>query len=97
MTDTASIVRACLAPSVLPDELLRGAERDDAAVVDDRDAVAEPLRLFHVVRRVEERDAPALQLADHGVDPLAGLRIDAHGGLVQQEHARVRGWPRRRC
>ena len=70
-----------------PHELVLGALRDDPSVVDDRDAVAEPLGLFHVVGGVEERHAPGLELSDHAVDALAGLRIHPDGRLVEQEHA----------
>src|SRR5690348_8525277 len=42
----------------LPQHLARGAVRDNAAVVQEEDAVAQPLDLLHVVRRVEDRHPP---------------------------------------
>ena len=60
------------------------AEGDDAAVVDDGDAIAEPLRLFHVVRGVDDRGARAAQGLDHFEDAVARLRIDADGRLVHE-------------
>jgi len=39
-------------------------ERDDLAVVDDRDAVTELVGLLHVVRRQEDRASLTLQLPD---------------------------------
>src|SRR5262249_31447650 len=66
-------------------ELFARAGSDDLAVVDDRDAIAEPLGLLHVVGRVEQRDAPRLEVSDHLVDALARLRIDADSRFVQQQ------------
>ena len=60
--------------------------RDQPAVVDDRDAVAEVLRLFHVVRRVEHARAGARLLAHELEQPHAALRIDADRRLVEQQH-----------
>ena len=58
------------------------------AVVHDGDAVAEGLRLLHVVSRVEDGDAVlAVQLTDALEDVVAGLGIDADGGLVEEEDA----------
>src|SRR6266511_944327 len=42
-------------------ELGRGAHGADAAAVHERDPVAQPLGLFHVVRREEDRDSLGLQ------------------------------------
>jgi len=38
--------------------------RDHLAVIDDDDAIAKPLRLFHVVRRVDQRLAAPLQFLE---------------------------------
>jgi len=65
-----------------------GLPGDDAAAVDEHDAVAEALRLFHMVGAVQD-GGPARRLpAYRGEDALPGLRVDADGGLVQQHHAR---------
>src|SRR5580704_15560560 len=67
---------------------LRRIDRDDLAVVDDGDPVA-VLRLVHVVRGEEDRDVLApLQLVDVLPDRDPGLRVQAHGGLVQEQHPR---------
>ena len=58
---------------------------EDVPAVDDADAVAEPLRLLHVVRRVEDGHAPAAKIV-HGLqDGVAALRVDTHGRLVKHE------------
>src|SRR5688572_26364841 len=58
---------------------------DDRAVVHDRDAVAQRLDLLHVVAGVEHGHAVVAQRA-HGLeDVVAALRIDADGGLVEDE------------
>ena len=71
------------------DELAAGALGEDAARVDDADAVAEPLGLLHVVRRVEDGHAALSKLVHGFEDGVAALRIDAHGGLVEDEQLRL--------
>ena len=73
----------------LRDDLLRRAERDDAAVIDQHDAVAELLGLFHVMRAVEERGAAVLVASKRRDDALERLRVDADGCLVEQHDARL--------
>jgi hypothetical protein len=69
-------------------ERLGRVESDDLALVHDRDPVAE-LGLVHVVRGHEDRDLLALlQLGDVAPDRAARLRVQADGGLVEEEHAR---------
>ncbi len=58
-------------------------------MVHDHDAVAQPLRLFHVVRRVHERLAPRPQGLEVVEDRVAALRVDAHRRLVEQDELRV--------
>src|SRR5262245_43691940 len=71
-------------------DLARRADREDAPFVDDRDAIAEPLRLLHVVGRVEERAALRSQTGERLEDVVARLRVHAGGGLVEdQELGRV--------
>ncbi len=62
---------------------------DDLAMIDDGDRVAQALGLFHVVRGVNDGGAFVAQTLDHFEDAVAGLRIDAHGGLVEQDEART--------
>ena len=69
-------------------ERLGRVERDDLAVVHDRDPVA-PLGLVHVVGGHEDRDLLALlELADVVPDRAARLRIEADRRLVEEQHAR---------
>ena len=64
-------------------------ERDDRAVVDDRDAVAEPLGLLEVVRRQHDRHLVALAQTGDDVEELeADPRVQADGRLVEEEDAR---------
>ena len=72
----------------LAHEIGRRAGGDDAAVIDEHDAIAEPLRFLHVVRAVENGRAGRGLFAHGGEDALARLRIDADRRLVEQEHAR---------
>jgi hypothetical protein len=47
-----------------------GVERlDPAAVAEDRDAIGQMEHLVHLVRDVEDRDAPFAQPLDHAVQP----------------------------
>ena len=55
-------------------------------MIDDRDAVAQLLGLFEIVRRQHHGDAAAVQFADIGPELLAQLDVDARGGLVQHQH-----------
>src|SRR2546422_7665772 len=63
---------------------------DDLAQVDDRDALAELVRLFHVLGRQEDRHVllrvKATQILPHR-DPR--LRVEAGRGLVQEQDSRV--------
>ena len=69
-------------------ERLGRVEHDDRALVDDGDAVA-VLGLVHVVGGHEDRDVLALlELADVAPDRAARLRVEADGGLVEEQHAR---------
>src|ERR687888_44540 len=69
-------------------ERCRRVERDDLALVHDRDAIAE-LGLVHVMSGHEDRDLLGLlELADVAPDRAARLRIEADRGLVEEEDAR---------
>ena len=68
-----------------PSNSLQRAEREQLAGVDDRDAIAEALGFFHVMRRVDDRAAFAMQRLDALEDLVARLRIDADGRLVEQQ------------
>ena len=73
-----------------PDQLGRPALLDDAALVDDRDAVAHVLRLLEVVGAQDDRHAVALsQRADDLPEVAAGDRVEAERRLVEEHHLRV--------
>ena len=67
-------------------QLLVRAEGDHLAVVDDADAVAELLRLGHVVRGVEDRHPLVAEREDAVEDRPPALRVDPHRRLVEVEH-----------
>ena len=70
---------------VLRDQLARRALGDDAAAVHDHEPVAELLGLVHVVRREHEGHALALQPVEALPQEVARLRVEAGGGLVEQQ------------
>src|SRR5437660_4451063 len=55
-------------------------------VIDDHNAVAEALSLFHIVRRVDEGFATLLQSFEIVKDGIAALRINADGRLIEQKN-----------
>jgi hypothetical protein len=59
---------------------------DDAAVIDDGDAVAQALGLLHQVCRQEHRLASIADAADEIPDRAARLRVEACGQLVEKHH-----------
>src|SRR5665647_1721818 len=66
-----------------------GVEGDDAAVVDDRDPVAEPLGLLHEVRGEHDGRAAVADLPDDVPDRQAGLRVQPGGQLVEEDELGV--------
>ena len=63
----------------------RGApDRDDAAAVDDRDAIAQRFRLVEIVGRQQHRVAVVPHPRDLVVQLAARLRIEAGGRLVEK-------------
>ena len=64
-------------------------EREQPAVVDDRDPLAQLVGFLHVVRREHDRLAPFVQLADHVPQREAALRVEARGRLVEEQHVGV--------
>ena len=58
---------------------------DHLAAIDHDDAIGEALGFLHVVRRVEQRLAAALQFFEVVENRVAALRIDADGRLVEQQ------------
>ena len=70
------------------DQLAARALGDDPALVDDPDAVAEALRLLHVMGRVEDGHALVAERLDAGEDGVAALRVDTDRRLVEDQQAR---------
>ena len=73
-----------------PHELGRRADVDDAAVVDDRHAIAEPLGLLHQMRRQEDCLAALANAAHEIPDRAPRLRIEAGRQLVEEHQLRGR-------
>ena len=71
------------------DQLLRSAQRDDAAVIHDGDAVAQALGLIHVVRGENDGAARLLELVDQVPQMAARLGIEAGGRLVEKQQLRI--------
>src|SRR5437764_656672 len=68
------------------DQLRRAAGRNQAAVVNNGNTVAKPLRLVHVVRRQQDGAAAALKLADDVPKLAAALRVEPRGRFVEKEY-----------
>ncbi len=66
-----------------------GALRDDLAVIDDRDVVAQALGFFHIMRGVDDRHAFVPQSFNHFENVITRLWIDASGGLIHQNQLRL--------
>ena len=71
------------------DQLARRPERDDLSVVHDGHAVGQPLGLVHVMRGEDDGAAGGLELLDELPHLAAGLRIEAGGGLVEEQQVGV--------
>ena len=71
------------------DEFIDGAEREQLAVVDDGDVIAQTLGLFHVVRGVHDGAALRAERADQIENGVAGLRVHAGGGLIEHHQRRI--------
>ena len=70
---------------------LRGrVEREQLAVVHDRDAVAELVGLLHVVRGEQDRLPVGVQLAHDVPERDAALRVKAGGRFVEEEDRAAR-------
>ena len=64
-------------------------EREEPAVVDDGQPVAELVGLLHVVGREEDRLAVDVELAEDLPQRDAALRVEAGGRLVEEQHRRA--------
>ena len=71
------------------DQLARGSESDDFAVIHDGHAVAESLGFIHVMGGEQDGAAGELELLDEFPELAAGLRIEAGGGFVEEQEVGV--------
>ena len=71
------------------DQLRGRSDVQDAALVQDGGAVAEPLGFFHVMGGEQDGHAAASRLRQDFPDHAARVGIEAGGGLVEDQHARV--------
>ena len=60
-----------------------------APVVEDHDVVGQPVGLLEVLRRQDDGGAVAYEVAQLVPQPVAALRVEAGGRLVEEEHARA--------
>src|SRR6267143_4479192 len=67
------------------DQLAWRAERDDLAVIHDRDAVAQPLGFLHVVRREQHGAASGAKPADDLPQLPARVRVETRRRLVEEQ------------
>ena len=74
---------------LLAQELGQRAGGDHASLVDDRDAVAQPLHLAQEVRVEEDGRAPVAGLADDRADVVAAHGVQRGRGLVEDHQRRV--------
>jgi hypothetical protein len=70
-------------------EFARGADGDDFAGVDDGDAVAEALGFLDVVGGHQDGALFGAEFGEQRVDFKADLRVEAGGGLVEEEQRGV--------
>jgi hypothetical protein len=70
-------------------EVARGALGDQTAFGDHRHAVAEAVRLEHVVGGEQHRLAGVGEGGDGGARLAGPDRVDTDGGLVQEQHRRI--------
>src|ERR1017187_7715359 len=70
-------------------QLLRRSERDDLSMVHDADAVAEPLRLLHIVSRQNDGAARLLEPVHQVPQMTPRWRIETGGGLIEKEQLRI--------
>ena len=71
------------------DQLARRVEGHDLAVIDDGDAVAEPLGFVHVMRGEQHSAAGLAEAADDVPELAARLRIEAGRRFVEKQQLRI--------
>ena len=70
------------------EKLRRWLTRNDLTMVDDRDLIAEFLRLFQIVGRQDDGCAGLVQRAHIGPELAAQLHVHARGRLIQDQNRR---------
>ena len=70
---------------------LRLVERDDAAVIDNRDAVAQVFRLFHVMGGHQNRAAARPERFQQRPELPPRLRVKSGRGFIQEQQVRIAG------
>ena len=80
-------VRACTLSA--PTRSSTGPGREQPAVADDRDRVADLLHLGQDVRAQQHGDAALAELADHRADVADAGRVEPVGGLVEDQQVRA--------
>src|SRR5258708_20248664 len=74
-----------------------GGRRDEPPLSEKQDLVAQPPRLAEVVRRHDNFRSRRIEGLDHRFDLACRARVEAGGGLVEEQHLRVqRPGPRER-
>src|SRR5918912_2834834 len=71
------------------DQLGRRPQGDDAPAIHDRHAVAQSRRLFHVVRREDDRAAAGPELLNDLPESQSRLRVKAGRRLIKKEQLRI--------
>ena len=64
-------------------QTINGVQCQNLAPVHDRNSITQPLRLFHVVRRVQDRHAVFLHLFDSFEDMISRLGIHSNCRFVK--------------
>jgi len=74
---------------VASDQFRRRSNINDASPIDDRDAIAQPLRLFHQMCRQEYGLSPRANAAHEFPDRAARLRVEAGCQFIEKHKFRV--------
>src|SRR5690606_23048456 len=72
-------------PAEARDQLPRRPLHQDSAMIHDREAVRQPLRLVHEVRGQQDRSTTGLEVPTEIPDVASGLGIESGRRLVQEE------------
>ena len=72
-----------------PEEVMRGIQRNQLALLEHADAPAQRLGLFQIVRSQHDGMAVAVELADELPQALAQLDIHAGGRFVENDYRRL--------